>query len=126
MADRHPAPGPWLRLTSLAAAAGTAVVVATGEWSRSHEAAVLATLALTICVAVSVWFGHRDRPLLADDLPLVGDEVTIEQLLAHRSGIGDLGPGIWGIRDLGSGIWDLRDQGRGIRASGLHTGVHLC
>jgi len=29
------------------------------------------------------------RSLLGDDLPLVGDEVTVEQLLAHRSGIED-------------------------------------
>ncbi len=29
------------------------------------------------------------RSLLGDDLPLIGDDVTIEQLLAHRSGIGD-------------------------------------
>lgn len=29
------------------------------------------------------------RSLLGDDLPLVADEVTIEHLLAHRSGIGD-------------------------------------
>jgi CubicO group peptidase (beta-lactamase class C family) len=29
------------------------------------------------------------RSLLGEDLPLVGDEVTVEQLLAHRSGIGD-------------------------------------
>ena len=33
--------------------------------------------------------GSTARPVLGDDLPLVGDEVTIEQLLAHRSGIGD-------------------------------------
>ena len=64
MADGHPAPGPWLRGTALAAVVGTAIVVATGEWARSHEAAVLGTLALTIGVAASVWFGHRDRPLL--------------------------------------------------------------
>jgi CubicO group peptidase (beta-lactamase class C family) len=31
----------------------------------------------------------RARELLADDLPLVDDRVTIEHLLAHRSGIGD-------------------------------------
>ena len=31
----------------------------------------------------------RARELLGDDLPLVDDAVTIEQLLAHRSGIGD-------------------------------------
>jgi CubicO group peptidase (beta-lactamase class C family) len=29
------------------------------------------------------------RALLAGDLPLIADEVTVEQLLAHRSGIGD-------------------------------------
>ena len=31
----------------------------------------------------------RARELLGDDLPLVDDRVTIEHLLAHRSGIGD-------------------------------------
>jgi CubicO group peptidase (beta-lactamase class C family) len=31
----------------------------------------------------------RARALLGDDLPLVDDEVTVEHLLAHRSGIGD-------------------------------------
>jgi CubicO group peptidase (beta-lactamase class C family) len=29
------------------------------------------------------------RSLLGDDLPLVGDDVTVAHLLAHRSGIGD-------------------------------------
>lgn len=29
------------------------------------------------------------RSVLGDDLPLIDDEVTVEQLLAHRSGIGD-------------------------------------
>jgi CubicO group peptidase (beta-lactamase class C family) len=29
------------------------------------------------------------RTILGDDLPLIGDDVTIEHLLAHRSGIGD-------------------------------------
>jgi CubicO group peptidase (beta-lactamase class C family) len=29
------------------------------------------------------------RSLLGDDLPLIGDDVTVEQLLSHRSGIGD-------------------------------------
>lgn len=31
----------------------------------------------------------RARSLLGRDLPLIGDDVTVEQLLAHRSGIGD-------------------------------------
>lgn len=33
--------------------------------------------------------GDRVRPILGDDLPLVDDAVTIEQLLTHSSGIGD-------------------------------------
>jgi len=33
--------------------------------------------------------GTRARSVLGDDLPLIDDAVTIEQLLAHRSGIGD-------------------------------------
>jgi CubicO group peptidase (beta-lactamase class C family) len=31
----------------------------------------------------------RARSLLGDDLPLIDDDVTVEHLLAHRSGIGD-------------------------------------
>jgi CubicO group peptidase (beta-lactamase class C family) len=31
----------------------------------------------------------RVRPFLGDDLPLIDDRVTVEHLLAHRSGIGD-------------------------------------
>ncbi len=64
MPDARPAPGPWLRLSALAAAAATAVVVATGEWARSHEAAVLGALALSLGVAAAAWLGHRDRPAL--------------------------------------------------------------
>ena len=33
--------------------------------------------------------GARARPILGDDLPLIDDAVTVEHLLAHRSGIGD-------------------------------------
>src|SRR3954447_18900470 len=33
--------------------------------------------------------GTTARSLLGDDLPLVANDVTIEHLLAHRSGIGD-------------------------------------
>ena len=29
------------------------------------------------------------RAVLGSDLPLIGDDVTIEHLLSHRSGIGD-------------------------------------
>jgi protoheme IX farnesyltransferase len=64
VADARTVPGPWLRLTALAATAATALVVVTGEWSRSHEAAVLGAFALVLAVAASAYFGHRDRPLL--------------------------------------------------------------
>ena len=33
--------------------------------------------------------GTTARSLLGDDLPLIADDVTVEDLLAHRSGIGD-------------------------------------
>jgi CubicO group peptidase (beta-lactamase class C family) len=33
--------------------------------------------------------GSRVRPVLGRDLPLIDDRVTVEHLLAHRSGIGD-------------------------------------
>jgi CubicO group peptidase (beta-lactamase class C family) len=34
-------------------------------------------------------FSTPARTLLRDDLPLIGDDVTVEHLLSHRSGIGD-------------------------------------
>lgn len=34
-------------------------------------------------------FGTTARSVLGDDLPLIRDDVTVEHLLAHRSGIGD-------------------------------------
>ena len=45
--------------------------------------------------------GTTARSLLGDDLPLIADDVTIEHLLAHRSGIGDYldEDGIDDIRD---------------------------
>lgn len=48
--------------------------------------------ALTVCSLVErgdLTLATRARELLGDDLPLVDDAVTVEQLLAHRSGIGD-------------------------------------
>jgi CubicO group peptidase (beta-lactamase class C family) len=53
------------------------------------------TKGLTALVVVSlIEQGELDlsssaRSLLRDDLPLIDDRVTVEQLLAHRSGIGD-------------------------------------
>lgn len=37
----------------------------------------------------SLELGTTARSLLGDDLPLVADDVTVEHLLSHRSGIGD-------------------------------------
>jgi len=37
----------------------------------------------------SLELGTTARSVLGEDLPLIGDDVTIEHLLAHRSGIGD-------------------------------------
>jgi CubicO group peptidase (beta-lactamase class C family) len=51
-----------------------------------------ALTALTLMSLVedgTLTMGTTARSLLADDLPLVGDDVTVEHLLAHRSGIGD-------------------------------------
>ena len=48
--------------------------------------------ALTVMSLVergSLGLGTTARSLLGDDLPLVADDVTVEHLLAHRSGIGD-------------------------------------
>ena len=44
--------------------------------------------------------GTTARSLLGDDLPLIADDVTVEHLLAHRSGIGDY---------LDEDAYDVRD-----------------
>jgi CubicO group peptidase (beta-lactamase class C family) len=48
--------------------------------------------ALTVMAVIedgALSLSTRARSVLGSDLPLIDDEVTIEQLLAHRSGIGD-------------------------------------
>jgi CubicO group peptidase (beta-lactamase class C family) len=53
------------------------------------------TKGLTALAAVSLIedgsleLGTTARSVLGEDLPLIGDDVTVEQLLSHRSGIGD-------------------------------------
>jgi protoheme IX farnesyltransferase len=55
-------PGPWLRLTSIAAAASVALVAVTGEWPGvPHDASALVALVLLAGVALAVWYGHRER-----------------------------------------------------------------
>ena len=70
---RHAVP---MRLdTQLAIASGTKALTAVTTMSLIQDG--LLTLGTSV------------RTLLGDDLPLVGDAVTVEHLLAHRSGIGD-------------------------------------
>ena len=88
----RPAPGPWLRLTALGSTVATAVVVATGEWARSHEAAVLGALAHALGVAAAAWIGHRDRPLLVwtatATLAVFALQIGIGALAAAADGAG--------------------------------------
>jgi protoheme IX farnesyltransferase len=66
MTSTGTSPGPWLRLTALAATAATGLVVATGESALSHGVAALVAVALLVAVASSAWFAHRRRrPLVA-------------------------------------------------------------
>ena len=54
-----------------------------------------ATKGFTACTVATLIDGRHlaldttARSLLGDDLPLIADDVTVEQLLTHRSGIGD-------------------------------------
>ncbi len=59
-----PRPGPWLRLTAVAATAGVAGVVATGSWGLAHDIAANVTLALLAAAALTARLAHPDRPEL--------------------------------------------------------------
>ena len=56
--------GPWLRLIALAAAAGVALVVVTGDWAFGHDVAAHATFALLAGVTLAARFAHPNRPSL--------------------------------------------------------------
>jgi heme o synthase len=56
------APGPWLRLTAIAATAGVAVVVGTGSWGLAHDVAAHLALALLAATALAARLAHPDRP----------------------------------------------------------------
>jgi len=67
---------------------------ATVEESTQFGIASGTKLVTALTVASLVESGHLRfdlpaRHLLGTDLPLIGDDVTVEQLLSHRSGIGD-------------------------------------
>jgi protoheme IX farnesyltransferase len=97
----HTVPGPWLRLTALAATVATGVVVVTGEWARSHQAAVLGALALVLGVAAASYFGHRDLPAL------VAAALTALGLFVLQIALGAL-------------VWQLDTEGW---TSSLHVGL---
>jgi protoheme IX farnesyltransferase len=56
-----PRPGPWLRLTAVAAIAGAAAVVATGQWGLAHDVAAHVTLALLAATVLTTRLAHPDR-----------------------------------------------------------------
>ena len=58
-----------------------------GTASGSKTLTALAVMALV--ERGTLQLGTTARSLLGEDLPLVADDVTVEHLLAHRSGIGD-------------------------------------
>ena len=55
----------------------------------SGSKAFTALVVLSLAAEGTLPLTTRVRELLGDDLPLVDDRVTVEHLLAHRSGIGD-------------------------------------
>ena len=59
--SRSPRPGPWLRLTAVAATAGAAAVVATGQWGLAHDIAAHVTLALLAATVLTTRLAHPDR-----------------------------------------------------------------
>ncbi len=67
----------------IAASSDTMFAIASG--CKGFTALVVADL---IAEGALAW-DTRARAVLGADLPLIADEVTVEQLLAHRSGIGD-------------------------------------
>ena len=58
---------------------------ATASWSKCLTALAVVSLVQDGVLELST----TARSVLGEDLPLVGDEVTVEHLLGHRSGIGD-------------------------------------
>src|SRR6185436_17093183 len=82
--------------TELAAAYGLADrALGVPNTVDTQFATASATKGLTALVVMSLVergtleLGTTARSLLGKDLPLIADDVTIEHLLAHRSGIGD-------------------------------------
>jgi CubicO group peptidase (beta-lactamase class C family) len=69
--------------------AGTAMTVDTRLAIASGAKGLTALTVMRLVEGGALTLGTTARSLLGTDLPLVPDDVTVEHLLAHRSGIGD-------------------------------------
>jgi len=70
-------------------ACGTAMTFAHQLGTASVTKGFTALTVLSLVVDGSLGLATTARSVLGTDLPLIDDDVTIEQLLSHRSGIGD-------------------------------------
>lgn len=68
---------------------GVPMTVATRLGIASGSKAVAALTVMSLVADGTLTLATTARSLLGDDLLLVADDVTVEHLLAHRSGIGD-------------------------------------
>ena len=57
--------------------------------TASATKGLTALVVVSLIEAGSLELSTTARSVLGDDLPLIADDVTVEHLLAHRSGIGD-------------------------------------
>ncbi len=57
--------------------------------TASGAKGLTALTVVSLIEAGSLELATSARSVLGEDLPLIGDDVTVEQLLSHRSGIGD-------------------------------------
>ena len=77
------APGPWLRLTALGAAAATALVVVSGPIDVAHRALVLLALPPLVAVVVAAWTAYPQlRAPAAAALGLLLAEIALGGLVA--------------------------------------------
>ena len=80
---------------------GIPATVATRFAIASGTKGLTALVVMALVARGSLGLHTTARSLLGDDLPLVADDVTVEHLLAHRSGIGD-----YLDEDGGAGVQD--------------------
>src|SRR5262245_9040492 len=67
---------------------GIANTVETQFGTASATKGLTALAVMALVERGTLGLGTTARSLLGDDLPMIADDVTVEHLLAHRSGIG--------------------------------------